>query len=495
MTAVASKATRKSYRTLMQAANTSRLESSWTTQPESADSIIFKNLRTLVARSRHELMDGDYVKNFARIVKKNIVGARGFRLKSTPRNERGQVDVLAKDAIEEAWRKQSKLGNWEITGTMSRATFEQLLISTVAIDGEAFVVIVRGADAGPTGFSLQMIDSMRIDPAHNDKMTGDRFIRAGIEYNAFGKPVAYHIAEDNSEIYHTGYSTSRRRVPAEDVIHVYIPELAGQRRGLPWMHTALWRLRNVKGFEDAAVVNARVGASKMGLFSDKDDQDRDDEEEPQDIEIDAEPGTFHNIGNRDFHAFNPQFPDQSMESFIKVQLRGVAAGLGVAYHSLANDLSSVNFSSIRAGTLDERDTWKMLQEWMISAFETRAFEAWIRFSVLSGTITVRNKPLRMDRLEKYLSAEFRGRRWPWVDPLKEIAAAEKAVNARLTSRTKVMEDMHDEDSWDVLEEIAREEKDMRDLGIEIPTLPGASTLSGGKPAKDADDEDEDDTDD
>lgn len=489
--AVGSRATRKSYRTLMQAAKTSRLESSWTTQPESADSLIFKNLKTLVARSRHELMDGDYVKNFSRIVKKNIVGSRGFRLKSTPRNERGQIDTLAKDAIEEAWRKQSKLGNWDTTGTMSRATFEQLVISTVAIDGEAFEVIVRGADAGPTGFSLQMIDSMRIDPAHNDKLDGGRFIRAGIEYNQYGKPLAYHIAEDNSEIYHTGYSTSRRRVPAEDVIHTFIPELVGQRRGFPWMHTALWRLRNIKGFEDAAVVNARVGASNMGFFSDKEDQDR-DEDEPHDIEVDAEPGTFHNIGNRDFHSFNPQFPEQSMESFIKVQLRGVAAGLGVAYHSLSNDLSSVNFSSIRAGTLDERDTWKMLQEWMISAFEARAFEAWIRHSVLSGTITVRNKPLRFDRLEKYLSAEFRGRRWPWVDPLKEIAAAEKAVNARLTSRTKVMEDMHDDDAWDVMDEIAREEKDMRDLGIEIPTLPGAKTLTG-KPA--AEDDDNDETDD
>src|SRR5690606_25640865 len=54
--------TRRHKRSLMQAANTGRLEASWSSTPESADSIIFKNLRTLVARSRSAYLDGDYPK-------------------------------------------------------------------------------------------------------------------------------------------------------------------------------------------------------------------------------------------------------------------------------------------------------------------------------------------------------------------------------------------------------------------------------------------------
>lgn len=490
----------------MQAANNSRLESTWGSAPETPDFIIFKNLRTLVARSRSQFLDNDYSKQFARLVKKNIVGPNGFRLRSMPRDKPGgKVDIPAKDAIEEGWKKQSELGNWDVTGTMSRATFEQLWISTVALDGEAFALIVIGPDAGPTGFALQIIDSLRIDPTHNEELSGGHFIRAGIEYNRFGRPMAYHIAEELPEVYSAYPSTHRERVSADRVIHCFIPELVGQKRGLPWMHTALWRLRNVKGFEDAAVVNARVGASKMGFFTDKDEDDLDDDldlaeereseegetkadqsrSRPQeDLLIDAEPGTFQNIGRREFKEFNPQFPEVSTGPFIKTQLRGAAAGLGVNYNSLANDLESVNFSSLRLGLLDERDTWLMIQEWMITSFEFRVYKAWIDYVLLAGTVTVNGRPLRADRREKYISALFKGRRWPWVDPKAEMAAAKIAIDSRIASRTQYIEDHTDGDAWDTFEEIAQEEADMKELGVTILTTPGA----GVAPAPDDNDE-------
>jgi len=502
--AVGNKIGRKQQRSLMQAANHSRLEATWTSTPETADSIIFKNLRTLVARSRSEFLINDYCKHFVRIVRKNVVGPHGIALRSTPRGTDGKIDIPAKDAIEEAWKFQSRAGNWDVTGAMSRAAFEQQWISTVATDGEAFALIVIGGDAGPTGFALQTIDSQRIDPAHNEPLADGRFIRAGIEYNKFGRPIAYHVADDLPEIYSAFPATRRERIEADRMIHGFIPELAGQKRGIPWMHTALWRLRNVKGFEDAAVINARVGAAKMGFFADKDDEEGDETDDiPEegedgsgqsrhdDLIIDAEPGTFQDIGRREFKEFNPQFPETSTGPFIKGQLRGAASGLGVNYNTLSNDLESVNFSSLRLGLIDERDTWQMIQEWMIGNFEVRVFEAWMDFALLKGTIKVKDRPLRADRRDKYRAALFRGRRWAWVDPKAEMAAAKIAIDSRIASRTSFIEDHGSGPAWDTFEEMAQEEQDMKELGVSIPTTPGAGVMgTGTTPPTDDDDNDE-----
>jgi capsid protein len=38
-------------------------------------------------------------------------------------------------------------------------------------------------------------------------------------------------------------------------------------------------------------------------------------------------------------------------------LRKVATSLGISYSTLTSDLTQVNFSSIRAGTIEEREIW------------------------------------------------------------------------------------------------------------------------------------------
>jgi len=468
-------------RMILDAARTGRLESSWNATPDTIDSIITKSLTTAVARSRDAAMNSDYGKAFVRLVRTNVVGHRGIGLRSTPRDGNGKIDFKAKDAIEAAWKEQSKVGNWDVTGQMSRAMFERLWIGGCAHDGEAIALIVRGEDAGPTGFSLQIVDPLRLDPNHNETLRDGSYIRHGIEMNAYGRPIAYHFLSDDPSIplyASTYYGRSYQRVEASRVIHAYIPEIAGQKRGIPWMSAALWRMNMLKGFEDAAAVNARIGAAKMGFFRDPNGEMPEDE----DLPMSADPGTFENIGGLELHEFNPTFPDQAIEPFIRAQLRGTAAGLGVSYASLASDLSQSNFSSMREGKNSEQDEWKIFQEWMIDTFERRVFELWIDRQVLAGAITIAGNPLRVTNLEKYKEAEFKPRRWSWVDPQAEVAAAAMAVEKGLASRTRYIEEWGEKDAYEVFEEIANEQKDMKTLGVEIVTTPGGgSPGQGGNP--------------
>jgi capsid protein len=61
-------------------------------------------------------------------------------------------------------------------------------------------------------------------------------------------------------------------------------------------------------------------------------------------------------------------------------LRKVASSLGISYSTLTSDLTQVNFSSIRAGTIEEREVWRMLQAWLAEQLYQDIYEKWLMFN-------------------------------------------------------------------------------------------------------------------
>jgi lambda family phage portal protein len=461
---------------IFQAANTGRLESSWTGTPSTIDSWIYQHWLTLVARSREQAENGDHMRKFVQLVRDNVAGPVGFTLQAQVRDPNGRQDSLASNAIEDAWWKFRRKGLFDVSGQLSGADVDRLAATTAATDGEFIAIKRYGADLNEYGFALQLVDPMLLDPKQYAELDNGNTIRHGIEFNANGKPIAYHFRKyDERQV---GYistfgSNSFDRVPAENVIHVFMPEKVGQKRGLPWARTALWRMRMLHGFEDAAITNARVGAAKMGFFKDP-DADNDGEDA---LPMDAEAGVFENIGNRELVEWNPQFPDQSIDPFTKSILRSISSGLGVSYNNLASDLTSVNFSSIRQGALDEREVWKGLQEWLIEHWCMPVYNAWLERALLSGAITVAGRPLKVERLEKYRAVTFQGRRWAWIDPQAEMSANEKAIALRIKSRSEVIREMTTRDPVDVWDEVQREEEEMAARSVTVLPTAGAPTAA------------------
>ena len=114
--------------------------------------------------------------------------------------------------------------------------------------------------------------------------------------------------------------------------------------------------------------------------------------------------------------------------------------MNVTYVNLANDLEGVNFSSIRQGTLDEREHWKEMQEGLIEQLLAPIFEAWLRRALLKGRIVVNGKPLRAERLEKYRAVVWQPRRWDWIDPNADVKAAVTSKNNLLASPSQIIRD-------------------------------------------------------
>lgn len=448
-----------SGRRAFDAAMVNRLTASWLGSTQSLEDDLKGQLDRLRGRSRDAAQNNEYAARFLRMVVKNIVGPEGFTLQARAMEPDGQPDNMANNAIEWAWHRWCKVA--DVTGRRHFNQMLSIIAYHVARDGEALFSFVH-VGAGRE-LRIRLIDPQTLDTTHNtDRAANGNRIVMGVEVDENDRTVAYWFRNK------TGL---RERVPAAGVVHVFLPTEAVQHRGYPWLAPVLRRMHDLNGYREAAVIAARVGAAKMGIW------EAPDGEPPGPVETDsdgryitdAEPGTFdYAPPGYKLHTYDPAYPHDQFDAFCKAALRGIAAGLDVAYNTLANDLEGVNFSSIRSGVLDERDSWMMLQQWFIHAVLEPVYMQWIGNEILAGRIIMPNGSALPERkLPKFEEHVWQPRRWQWVDPLKDMNAAIEAINAGLASPQQIAA-QQGRDIEDVLDDLQRFQQMLRERGISLP---------------------------
>lgn len=433
------------------AASGGRLAYDWVAESSTADGQLRYALSTLRNKSRDLANNNDYAKKFFSMCVQNVVGADGFILQNKAKDSNGAFDKAANQMIEEAFSEWCGNAFCTVNGKLSFRGLQALLIKSIARDGEILVREVRGK-INKFGYALQVIEPEHLDERINVTLKNGNIIRMGVELDEWRKPVAYHIIKSNpdTELINAMRTGEIMRMDANEIMHLYDIERSGQTRGIPWMVTAMNRLKMLGAFEEAAVINARIGASKMGFFKKNGDLGYQGEatDDNGNIITNVEPGQFEELPTGvDFVPFTPQFPVEGQQDFIKSQLRGIASGCGVSYNTLANDLEGVNYSSIRAGLIDERETWKVMQAMFTESFLNRVFANWLEMALTTGYL---NLPLA--KFEKFNRPYWIGRRWQWVDPLKDVNANIEAVKAGFKSRTQVIAEQGG-DIYDLMEQL------------------------------------------
>lgn len=415
------------------AAKLGRLAGDWIATEQSINQELRSDLARLRARGRDLVKNNDYARKFVAMCEDNIVGFEGFRLQARAADPNGKRDDAACKAIEAAWYRWSRA--CDVTGRMSFNDLCRNLIGGLPADGEFLAVMVRGKDAdNPFQFALQVIDVDRIDTQFNGEYGGNTVIM-GVEVNAYRKPVALHLFKAHPS---DGIRSSRERVrlPMNNVIHAFRIERAEQMRGIPWMAPGMLSLHHLGNFKLSALLAAEHGANHYGFFERKQSETLTPpigEDNGKEIETVSVPGMYEELPEGfEFKPFQSQYPNTVFAPFVKTTLQRIASGWRVAYHSLANDLKGVSFSSIRSGTLEERDRWRVDQQWFIGVFCRVVFEAWLEMALLAGQIqTAEGKSLPYSKFEKFKKHEWQPRGWEWVDPQKDMQAKLLAVNAGL----------------------------------------------------------------
>lgn len=463
------------------AAQINRNTAGWLANDQSINTELRGDLSLLRSRGRDLVKNNDFAKKFREMCKINIIGPDGIRLQSRVEDKPDHLDDLANSAIERAW--QDWCLSADITGRQSFNDICRTLVSGLPADGEFLAVMVRGADAGNAyNFAIQIIDVDRIDTSFDGTYMGNTVIM-GVEVNSYRRPVALHIFQAHPN---DGLRTRRvrQRIPIENVLHCFKVEVAEQMRGIPWMAAGMVSLHHLGNFGLSALLAAEHGANNYGFFE-KDEtavmtapigQETD---EAGTYETTSVQGYFDILPQGyKFSEFKSQYPNTVFGPFVKTTLQRIASGWGVSYHSLANDLESVNFSSIRSGTIEERDRWKIDQEWFVNCFCRPVFLAWLQMALLSNKVVLPNgSVLPAGKYDKFKRHEWQPRAWEWVDPKNDIEANIAAVNAGF----KPPQDIAAANGYDFdsnLRQLAKMKKLMAELGINLPaydSAPGANS--------------------
>jgi lambda family phage portal protein len=306
-----------------------------------------------------------------------------------------------------------------------------IVARALVVDGECFV---RFLAAGPRGFNLQVIAADQVDASINRELGGGNRIVAGIEFDAAGARVAYHILPNTpGEAFPV--SLTPVRVPAPDICHIFEPIAPGQVRGISWAASVLLRLHEIDQIEDAGLVRQKVAAMFAGFITDQNGDAggfaADGTQKGSVLDGGLEPGALKVLPNGADIKFSEPAQVGDMIDFLRLQLRAVAAGLGVMYEQLTGDLSGVNYSSIRAGLIEFRRRIEAVQySVLVFQFCRPIWQRFILTEILTGRLA--------GKVEDFAPVNWVCPGFAWVDPLKDAEAEGTAIAAGLMSRRQAV---------------------------------------------------------
>jgi lambda family phage portal protein len=483
---------------LYSAARGSRIGAWLGASSTSADAELNTSLTALRSRSRAMIRDGAYARRAKTVIVNNVIGV-GVGMQAQVMTTRDELATRVNDGIESSWCDWARAENCHTGGALAFGDLEQALLGEVFEAGEVLVRLHRarfGASRVP--LALELIEAERLAGDIQPHTTGE--VRMGVEVDRYQRPVAYWIRER-----HTGDIASLvrggerlERVPAEDIIHLKRVTRWPMTRGEPWMAAALRKIDDLSEYSQHEITAARASAAYFATIETPEADHNplvDGVEADGQQVMDIDPLTIQALApgeKLEFHT--PNRPNSAFAEFVRSMLREIAAGVGVSYESLSRDYSQSNYSSSRLALLDDRDTYKSLQQWWVRSFRQPLHRVWLQQAVLAGAIPEVPIEAYAAGRARYEAVLFKPRGWSWVDPTKEVNAYKEAIKAGLTTLTDVIAATAGGlDIEDVIATRKRELQMLKEAGIEVDTTVAevVAPAPDAAPAEPDDDEEED----
>lgn len=461
-----------------EAAAMTRRTFGWPTDNQSINALIEAGGDALRSRSRGMVRRNAWASNAVESFVGNAIGT-GIKPQSK------HPDPAVKRRLQELWLRWTDEA--DAAGLTDFYGLQALVCRSMIEGGECLVrVRERRIEDGLTvPLQLQLLEAEHLPTTKNENLPNGNVIRAGIEFDRIGRRVAYHLYREHpGERLMFANAGETVRVPAQSVLHVYKPLRPGQHRGQPWMTQVLVKLHELDQYDDAELVRKKLAAMFAVFLVENNPEDPILGSKPGEGATDdsgaplagIEPGSVVKLlPGEDVRFSEPGDVGGMYTEFMRVQLRAIAAGLGITYEQLTGDLERVNYSSIRAGLLEFRRRCEQFQhQVLVYQFCRPVWRAWVRAAALAGAIDARDFSTRP---EAYLDVEWRPPSWAWVDPLKDMNAEITAVRAGFKPRSAVINEMgYDEE--DVDRQIAADNDRADSLGLTFDSDPRRTTSNG-----------------
>lgn len=399
---------------------------------DNVNASIFQGSSTIRRRADHAVHNNPWAAQARRALVSSIVGS-GLKPRSSHPNE------AVRRALHALWARFEL--ECDAEGRTDFCGLQAQIVGSMVTAGEGFARarLRRPEDGLGVPLQIQLIAPEQVDLAlHRDQPDGAR-IRAGVEFDALGRRVAYWTFPTHPGDPLGMTALTARPVPAAFMDHVFLASAPGQVRGVSWLSPVLLLLHELDQFQDATLVGQKTKALYAGFITDiaGDGAGYADGKTGSLLEHGLEPGTLRVLEpGQDIKFSDPTKAGDSYADFVKAHLRAFAAGVGLTYEQVSNDLSDVNFSSMRAGQNEHRRFVEQVQKMVLQVqFCQPVWERFVRLSVVSGALPARD----FDQDPRaYLSVTWRRPGWPHINPKDDVDAEKTAVEARFRPRSDVI---------------------------------------------------------
>lgn len=428
----------------------SRAHESWRPQNRSPDLEMSGTADSTRARVRALVRDNSYARGIKNARVRNVVGTGirpQCRVKSGEETNREFVAIA-----EQRFRRWAEV--CDITGHLHFYEMQAAIIGEVMEAGECLVHFVESEDRSrPVRLALELIDADQIAsdvmfPRAINPDTGNE-VRRGIEIDATGRPVAYWIYDHHPNDLNVLRQTYKR-LPAENILHLFHQERIGQTRGVSAFAPVVWWLRSLGYYVEnemqaSAVASCfgvaikTVDAGLSGSLGDAIDDSNSDDSGNQ-LEY-MQPGMVARLlPGEEIQTINPSRQAANSADFINLMLRSMAVGTGMSFERLSRDYSKTNYSSNRASDLEDRREFRMEQNWLINHF---CKPVWNRFIVSAVAEGIEGFPTAEDFVANFADWTehvWLAPGWEWVDPKNEAEASKIALDSMLSTLTDELGD-------------------------------------------------------
>ncbi|HGF5004072.1 TPA: phage portal protein [Vibrio parahaemolyticus] len=442
--------------------------------------------KTLREQARYLDENHDMVIGIFDKLEERIVGAEGIMVEPQPLTTEGKVHQDFANELRRRWAAWSLKP--EVTGMFSRPELERLVLRTAVRDGECFGQLVRGTVQGlkhpnPNGTAFS-IEALEPDFVPMETVLAEK-VRQGIQVNAWGQPTAYkvlygHPAEQ------AGFALKTKSIPASNMLHLAFRRRLHQLRGVTLIHGIINRLNDIKDYEEAERVAARIAAC-LGFYIKKNGVEPDESEDyiapEKRTHVDIAPGMVYDDlePGEDLGMVSSNRPNVHLSEFRNGQVRMVAAGSRSQYSSVARDYNGT-YSAQRQELVESWEGFAVMQNWFVSAWSRPVYRSWLEMEMLNGLVVPNDLDMRTLFDAVYLAPVM-----PWINPVHETTAWKERVKGGAASTAQWIRagSKNPVETW---RQIADEREYFRKHNLEFDTLTKGENSDQTQPQPDDDDE-------
>lgn len=391
-----------------------RRTSGWGDTGTSANTETQKALKSLRDRSRELTRNNPYSKKAVATIARNTVGT-GIRPR--PLNGGDQATELMK-----LWNAWADVKTCDYDGLKTFYGLQRLAMRTIVESGEV-LVRKRIVNDKENPLRLQVLEPDFIDSAKDGNLVDGGYAIQGVEFDKDGKRVAYWLFDRHPGDY-IGTDLTSKRVPAEQILHIYNVERPGQVRGIPFGASSMLRLKDFDDYEDAQLVRQKIAACFSVFIQDSAADSISTGSTSTDLASErVEPGMIEKLGPGKTVAFASPPAAEGYNDYTRKVLQGIAAGYDVTYEALTGDLSNVNFSSGRMGWLEFQ---RAIQDWQLDMLIPMFCDPVWKWFIEANKIA-------KGGTKETIAVEWTPPRREMIDPVKETEAIITAIRGGLTS--------------------------------------------------------------